>query len=367
MSISMPKIEINFNQKATSLIERSERGYAVLIIRDETDISSNYKIYKNITEVEKDSALYTKENLQYLNDAFEFGTYRVIAVRIGLGTEEAPVNINTAFSIIENNIDTGWITICDGTNEEYSALAKWIKDKEKEKKTYKAVVYQYDSADSMHVVNFTNNMVTFKDSRGMQSGVKYLPCLVGILASCNVVKGSTYFKCTNLSSVEEVEDNDAALNSGKFILFNDKDYVRIASDINSLVTTSGTAFTEDMKYIETVEVMDLILDDIREEFKNNYLGIYRNKYDNQVLLISSINGYFKDLAKEDILDPEYENVATINVEAQREDLISSGKVEAADWDDATVRKTTYKRNIYLSGDIKILGSMSNLEFDISLF
>ena len=32
-----------------------------------------------------------------------------------------------------------------------------------------------------------------------------------------------------------------------------------------------------MKYIETVEAMDLIADDIRDEFKNNYVGKYKKQ------------------------------------------------------------------------------------------
>ena len=37
MAITMPKIEVTFRQQATSLIARSARGVAVLIVRDDTD------------------------------------------------------------------------------------------------------------------------------------------------------------------------------------------------------------------------------------------------------------------------------------------------------------------------------------------
>ena len=58
---------------------------------------------------------------------------------------------------------------------------------------------------------------------------------------------------------------------------------------------------------------------------------------------------------------------SINVEAQRNAWISQGKTEAAEWNDAKVKIKTFKRDVYLAGDIKILGSMTNLKFDISLF
>ena len=40
--------------------------------------------------------------------------------------------------------------------------------------------------------------------------------------------------------------------------------------------------------------------------------------------------------------------------------------EAADWDDATVMATPFKRMVYLAGDVQILGCMGGLEFAVTL-
>ena len=72
------------------------------------------------------------------------------------------------------------------------------------------------------------------------------------------------------------------------------------------------------------------------------------------------------LEQQNILDPEHDNHASIDVAAQRAAWVGSGKAEAAEWDDATVRSNPFKRNVYLAGDVKILGSMVNLEFVVSL-
>ena len=55
------------------------------------------------------------------------------------------------------------------------------------------------------------------------------------------------------------------------------------------------------------------------------------------------------------------------MEAQRAAWVASGKAEAADWDDDTVKATPFKRTVYLAGDVKILGSMTDLIFPINLF
>lgn len=360
--ITLPNIEVVFKQLAGSLIQRSQRGIAILIVRDDTDKTFNYKEYKNITQVDADKTEYTTVNLQYIKDIFNFAMSKVAVVRVDAGG-----TVSDALTILESNIKTGWITIADGTTEDFSTLASWVKTKEAERKTYKAVVYKTAVTDCKHVVNFYNDNVVFADSRGEVSGGKYCPSLIGILASCNIQRGSTYFECANLIKVDEVVDNDAAVASGKFILINDTDKVKIALGINSMTTTDSITTTEDMKFIDTVEVMDLINDDISTVFKNEYLGKYKNNYDNQILLISAINAYFKQLANDNILDNNYNNKADVNAESQRLAWLGVGKTEAETWDEQTIKNNAFKRTIFLAGDIKILGSMENLKLNISLF
>lgn len=361
MPVTMPQIEILFKQLAASLVLRSERGYAILIIRDDTSAMFNYKEYTEITELEKDSALYNAENLQYLKDIFTFAPYRACVVKIGESG-----SIADALTILEGNVKTGWVTIAEGTPEDFATLASWTKSKEANKKYYKSVCYKAATTDCKHIVNFVNDKVTFNDARGEVTGEKYCPSLIAILAVCNINRAATNYICSNLSRVTPVTDNNAAVGSGKFILINDVDTVKIAVGVNSLTTTDGKTSTEDMKYIDFVEAMDLIYDDIFSTFKT-YQGPYKNKLDNQILFISSVNGYFKSLAKTDVLDIEYNNVADININAQREAWIESGKEEAKTWTDAKVKNSAFKRSVFLKGDIKILEAMENLMFDISLF
>ena len=166
----------------------------------------------------------------------------------------------------------------------------------------------------------------------------------------------------------DIEENrNKALAAGKFILFNDDEVVRIARGINSLTTTDGMTKTEDMKWIDIVETMDLISDDIANVFKETYLGNYKNNYDNQVLFISAINTYFKELEDDLILDNNYDNKADVDVEAQRLAWTGVGKTEAENWDEQTVKNNTFKRTVYLTGDIKILSAMEDLKFTVWLF
>lgn len=356
--ISLPLIEIIFKQLASTFIKRSERGISVLIIRDDTNKTFSSKEYKNLKDLEKDEALYTATNYQNIVDVLSFAVAKVIVIRVDVAGTMAD-----ALSLVEKTVKTGWITAV-GNAADYTEIINWIKSKEQSGETYKAVIYNAATPNSKHVVNFANPKVTFSDVRAEVTGDKYLPSLLGILASCNIEKGTTYFVCENLVSVQEVADNNTALNSGQFILINDFDNVKVGLGINSLTTFTGNDI-EDMRYIDIVEAMDLITDDIRNTFKNDYIGKYKNNLDNQMLFISAVNTYFNALAREDILDINYKNIVDINVSAQRA-AWAQIKPEADQWDDTKVKNTTYKRNVYLAGDIKILGAMENLLFDISM-
>lgn len=365
MPITMPKIEITFRQQATTLIARSARGIAILIIRDDTDKGFTHKQYTDLSALQADKAKYTTENYNAISDMLSFAPYQAHVFRLDVaGT------LGDTLSEIARTVKTGWLAIAGQSAEDGAALASWVKTQAAKAKSYKCIVHNITPLpDDMHVVHFVNESVTFADDRGEQDGVAYLPSLLAILAVCNVERGCTNYLCSNLTSVEEVADNDEALGDGEFILFHDEEgKVRIAQGINSLTTLDGNTKTEDMQYIETVEAMDMMRDDITSTFRETYLGNYRNTRDNQMLFIAALNSsYFRQLAQELILDPDYANAASIDVEAQRAAWVASGKAEAADWDDDTVKATPYKRTVYLAGNVKILGSMTDLIFPINLF
>mgnify|MGYP001718727579 CR=1 FL=1 len=46
--------------------------------------------------------------------------------------------------------------------------------------------------------------------------------------------------------------------------------------------------------------------------------------------------------------------------------VASGKSEAADWDEDTVKANPFKRTVYLGARVKILGSMTDLIMPIAM-
>lgn len=165
MAITLPSINITFTQKAASLVERSERGIATLILRGET--KAGYKSYAAFNEIS--AADYTADNYRYISDIYALGNpYRVNVVTLASSGK-----LTDALAVIEANVSTGWVTIAGSgvTDADFTALVGWISTCEDNAKTYKAIVSTAASPDKRHIVNFANKKVTFNDTRGEVDGI----------------------------------------------------------------------------------------------------------------------------------------------------------------------------------------------------
>lgn len=388
MAIGLPKVDVIFKGLANTAVVRSGRGIACLIIKDNTgmdtlELSKSkketlaneedlkvksvvtedkiLKQYKGFTEVE--STDYSEENYKIIEDVFLTEINKLYVIKIP--------NDKT-FEDIKPFIkkDINWITYIGETREEQKKLADFVKLENKSRsKRLKAICYnlQEAEADDMHIVNFINASVIKADGKSIV-GYKYLGRLLGVLTGCRMDMSVTYSILSDLNSVEQIGDTDAineAIGKGKFVLINDDDGVRIARGINSL-QKNDKEHTEDMKYITIVEAMDLIYEDIINTFKQVYLGRFKNSYDNQVLFISAINSYFRDLAREEILDPNYNNISFVDIEKQRETWIENGKLEATNWSDIQVKDNTFRTNVYLQANVKFLNAMEDLLFIVNM-
>lgn len=388
MAIGLPKIDVIFQGLANTAVERSSKGVACLILKDntaslntmseskaktkktaeQTEVSVNSVVssdeiyeYKRFTEVVKEN--FTEENYKIIEDVFLTSISKLFVIKIG--GESSFENVKPLI-----NKEINWIAYIEATEAEQKKLADFVKEENKTRvKRLKAVCYKLQdaSANDMHVVNFVNETVTKSDGAVLE-GHKYLGRLLGVMAGCRMDKSVTYTILSDLKQVQEVgnvEQVNTAISKGKLVLINDDDGVRVARGVNSLQTNDENN-TEDMKYIAIVEAMDLIYEDIINTFKRNYLGNFKNSYDNQVLLISAINSYFRDLQREEILDPNFNNITFVDIEKQRETWVSNGKIEAESWDDLTIKNNTFRTNVFLQANVKFLNAMEDLTFIVNM-
>lgn len=350
--MGLPQINIDFTGKAVSAITRSARGIVALILKDDTSVFDSIE-YTSIEEIEATD--WTADNLDYIKKTFLGTPSKVIVERL----DTTAIDYTDALTRLGSK-KWNYLAIpdlADGTD-----IATWIKGKRtNDKKTFKAVLPN-SASDDEGIINFTTSDIITADKT--YTTAEYCVRMAGILAGLPFTRSATYYTLNEVIGITESTTPDADIDAGELILVNDGEKIKIGRGVNSLTTTTIEK-TEDFKKIKIIEIMDMIKDDIRDTFDNNYIGKVPNTYDNQVLFITSVNSYFKGLANDEILDPNATNKAEVDVEAQRLAWENIG-TDTSGLNDQEVKEMAFRSNVYTKAKIKPVDSMEDLDFNINI-
>lgn len=350
--MGLPEVRIEFIEKAVSAIKRSSRGIVALILKDDTKPAGEV-VYNSIDEVV--SSDWTSENKDYIEKTFLGIPSKVIIERIAT----TATDYNAALTALKNK-RWNYLAIPNIASGDVSNISTWIKtQRDINKKTFKAVLPNI-AADHEGIINFCTENI--KVGEKTYSASEYTCRIAGILAGLPFTRSSTYFVLPEVESITESSDPNADIDAGKLILINDGENIKIARGVNSLTTTTASK-GEDFKKIRIIEEMDLVRDDIRDTFENNYAGKYVNKYDNKILFLAAVNSYFKELVKENILDPSGENLAEINIQAQSDYLNSKG-IDTSKLSQQQIKEYNTGSKLFVKANVKFLDAMEDLYFEI---
>ncbi len=361
--LGLPNIDIVFKQKAVTAIQRSERGILAVLVYDEKQAEGVTRFtYRRGSDVDKTS--YSDANYTAIMRAFDVAVNKVYVFRCATATED-----NAIYKEVEK---VRFNYICTNNADKQQATANYARQFNVDSKGHKivAVVANVTTADSKFIINVKGTGGVLKEKDTVVTVNDYLIRIASTLCNLPMNRSLTYYVFADLKSWDDTYITDEAgidswIDKGFLTLINDDDEVKCGRAVNSLVTFTSTD-TEDMSHIIIVESMNLILEDIYTTFEQYFIGKYKNNLSNQRLFISSLNSYFRTLVNEEILDNAYNNHADIDVEAQRNAWTAIGKVEAEDWTDFKVQQMSFRTNVFLSADVKIMDCMEDLHMVINL-
>lgn len=154
---------------------------------------------------------------------------------------------------------------------------------------FQTVLYR-EAADYEGVISLENQVV---DDEFPESALVYW--LVGAEAGCAVNASLTNARYDGEFKVIPIVGQSslqAALQQGKLVFHQFNEQVKVLEDINSLV--SGGA-GEDMRFNQTVRVLDQIVGDLSNLFYEKYLGVVLNDNAGRVSLWNDIVAYYRKL------------------------------------------------------------------------
>ena len=308
----LPQVIIDFRTKSTTAIARSARGIGVMILNNEsTNVSKFYKI-SDSTDI-PDEGLMAK-NVALIKKALLGVPLRILVYTLPMadvvpGGGESLLNQADVLKKLHN---IKWNYICHptGTAQDQEDLAVWVKkERNIKRKTFKAVVANFD-ADDKGVINFTTDNIrcvnpAYTDALQAAGGdrkkvsssiaeyltytsTEYTARIMGILAGLALDRSATYYELNEVYDCETYEDIDDCISKGQLCLIDEMDGngVKIARACNSLHTFT-TDVGQDFRYIKIIEAVDMITDDIRDTFKNSYVGKVINDYNHKMLFIAA--------------------------------------------------------------------------------
>ena len=384
--LGMPSVNISFIEAGIEAIERSQRGIVALLLEESQDIiekiTKGYQSAhgKNVPAVKLPLIIYTTddipsiftdENQDYITKCLIGYTKSPYRVKIYLQpADKAKAKDADKFAESLKTLSTerwDYLAIPTIATEQLESVATWLKTNRENKFKRSKVVLPGYAGDYEGIVNFSNRSIT--TAAKTYTGAQYTPRIAGLLAGTPMTISATYAPLSEVIDCDKhsVDENDEKVNRGEFFVWFDGEKFKMSRAMNSLVTTTQGKL-EAYQTIKSVDIMDMIYDDIKKTAQDSYIGKYTNDYDNKQLLITAIYGYMRELENGRLLQRDYTKV-DIDTEAVKTYQLKHGlytKEQLADMSELELKKLDTKKIVFLTVSIKMLDAMEDIKLAINI-
>ena len=349
--LTSPRVTVSFTELGISAITRGDKGTVAVIVRDAADVPPF-----SITQASQTPTTLGKENQDYIKRTFlGYVTPPKKVIVYVMGTDGA---LADALDYMAAQVFDYIVGPADCTKEEAADIASWVKSQRLNNGAkYKAVLPNH-KADNYAIVNFTGDAMT------EWATAAYCSRIAGLLAGTPMKIAATYAPLPELSDCARLtkEESDEAVGAGELALRWDGRKVKLDRAVTSLVTTSQ-GMLDSFKKIKIVEIMDLIRTDITATAEDEYVGKYANSYDNKMLLVAAVRGYFMGLEQSDLVQPGY--TVDIDVDKQEQFLVSKG-VNTEEMTEQQLREADTGSHVFLLVRCKILDAIEDIDINVEI-
>ena len=356
--MGMPTVTVTFTERARTFIERSERAIVGLILKD-TVPTTNPIVVERPDEVPTTGL--TAANIEAIKLAMMGCDGKAPTRVIAYVLATSATAYTDAFEYFDTLKKLDYIAVPTvATDQKESDVAAWITAQRAEFKTVKAVLPNH-TGGSIGVINYATTSVT----KGGTSYTteKYCARLAGLIAACPLTESVTYKALEELDGCTKLSRSalDTAVDAGKLVVFWDGEKVKIARGVNSLTTTTAI-MGEQFKKIHVVEIMDMILNDIRKTVEDHYIGRYMNNYDNKCLLLAAIGNYLADLENQGLI---HVVDLDIDIDANKTYLKNKG-VDVSEMSDTEIRQAATGDKVFMRATINIFDAIEDVVLPITV-
>lgn len=373
-----PEINIAFEEKAVTAIERSQRGIVLLLVRDKIESGmKNPVTILNITDIPYSFEEATIKQIELALMGYVNQPSKVLVYAMGIEEDDdVDEKYNEALKNIENIKFNYMAAPTVDTDGQTAKVSDWIKAQRNKGKSVHAVLPNCESNNegiinyvtyehyvtTTYYENHDGEMKEYENTK-VYDAAQYCSRIAGLIAGTPLDMSCTYAPLPELTNVGHVEswDIDMDTNRGMLNTFFDGEKVKLGRAINSLTefdNNKGESFTK----IKLVETMDMIQDDIKSTIQDNYLGKYANSYDNKCILIVAISGYFDGLIADNIV-----STYSVDIDIEKTKIyLKTHGVIIDDMTDEEIKQQDTGSNVFIAISAKLLDAMEDFYFTISI-
>ena len=359
MAYGLPQVTLTFAAAVKTAAASSASGRLAMVIRDEG--ATETVILSATSEAEALAAMdWTDVSERAISQAFLGKPQSLILVVLPSGA-----TLVEGYALLENQrFDV--CTVAGLQPEESAAFITWAKNAYDEKR--RRALYVAASSvvpDHPAIIHFDTSSILVDDVT--YSAYDYLPRIAGALAGLQLWESATYLVLPEVDDCPHLTRSqaNAAIATGKLILFHDGEKVKIARGVTSL-TTLGTSYTTDFQKAKVVRILNRLEEDIITNIEDNYIGKVPNTFVQKQLLISAISDYLKNMEDVGVLQPGTSSIG-IDMAKQRAYLKTKFSASVVDaMDDEQVREMVTEDKLFLSGTIRPADSIEDVAIVFTL-
>lgn len=353
MAMGMPSVNVIFRELARTIGTRTDNGIVALVLENTKEM--DIKEYCPGDEIDKDIDETAKKQIEFALIGGREKPRKVICVFCKKEYEDLEAALNKLEAISFNYLAFG-----SETTGKTETIKKWIVERRDNGKKVKAVLPGV-KGDSEGIINYTTESVTIGDTT--YGPALFCSRIAGILAGTPLTQSATYTILSDVSDCTKCSESEmnSKVNAGELIIFRDGNTIRLGRAVNSFTSVTEEK-SEIYSKIELVETMDETSTDLVQTIKNNWLGQYKNSYNNKCLLISACQEYLDELIKKDIFESA---TIGINVAANKKFLEEKG-INTTVMTEEEIKKAATNQFVFLKITGKMLEAMEDFEIEFTI-
>ena len=336
--MGLPAMNITFVVRAQNSAKRLDRGSVGMVLKDAKVPSGNPITIFSSEDIPEELGTDNKNQIALALRGNDTAPQKVVVYVLAT----AETDYNKAFKYFERK------------KVDWMCFPSAKKDSQTQKIT---------EADTEGIVNYATKTVT-ADGKSYTAET-FCSRIAGLIAGTGSDQSVTFAVLDDVTACEDLDRKsvEAAIDAGKFVLFDDGEKIKVGRGVTSLTTLTGKQ--SPWKKIRVVETMDMINNDIVELAEDNYIGKYQNTYSNKCLLLSAIKTYMDEILVNGLIE-DYS--IEFDVEKIRKYVIENEKIKKEDAEamsDEEMQKQYTDEKVYFKATVTISDVMEDIYLDIT--